>query len=194
MYGFMCVWGVVLRLDTRVSEHPPFSSSSFETPNGDTLMRKKDVRKMIMLIIMLISISIYILYIHISLFPPLPLGGIDRPWREALATIYRQSCPMLQFIAPHAIPSKRNRTFSFQAHEDEAVTEKESLVVVVDAFPMKRVEYAPDVVSMERTRMRIGVVSAFFFHHSVGLLLEGVLTAYVQDMIDPLYVSIDVYL
>ncbi|KAH9094225.1 hypothetical protein Ae201684P_016837 [Aphanomyces euteiches] len=81
-------------------------------------------------------------------------GERDKPHRRLLAQIYESSAPQLLHVAPH-VEQRRHDTWTF-------ANTKRYLDV--------------NTTQTQSRRIRLGVLSAFLFHHSVGLLLQGVLT------------------
>ncbi|KAF0695762.1 Aste57867_13452 [Aphanomyces stellatus] len=81
-------------------------------------------------------------------------GFQDKSLRHLLARIYEASAYALTFVAPH-VTTHRHHTF---------------------AFPLTQRFVAIHTKMQTHTRrIRVGVISAYLFHHSVGLLLQGVL-------------------
>jgi len=82
-------------------------------------------------------------------------GFDDRSLRTKLTTIYKRANPQLLYVAPH-VALLRDRIF---------ISER------ID------IPFGSSTVAIKlQRRTRVGFVSAYMFHHSVGLLTEGVIT------------------
>ncbi len=93
-------------------------------------------------------------------------GFDDRVIRTRLANIYKKSSPHLSFVAPH-VAENRDQRFLFES--DPHFQLKMQL-------EQPKTKFNEAAVIVTKRKLQIGFLSSFLFHHSVGLLLENVIT------------------